>query len=104
MSSEFNVDLGALADAARAFEAQAERLAVDIELLSGLGVHSAMEGLHTGADDLDATIGAQLDEIVEALAGSGERLQQTASTLNANARNYEAADMQVADRIDAIQP
>jgi ABC-type transporter Mla subunit MlaD len=92
----------ALHSAATTFETQAEHLAGEIEVLSGLGIHSGGEGLDTGDGDLNSLIGGKLDEIIEALAGEGEHLQQTSKNLNIVLRNYQNTDGHVADKINAI--
>jgi len=103
-ASNFEVDLQALAYAARTFEAQAERLAGEIEVLSGLGAHSGGEGLHTGSGDLDVLIGGKVEEIIEALAGAGARLQVTSDNLELIKQRYGGTDAQVAQGMDGIQP
>src|SRR5947209_4545435 len=102
MTSAFKVDPQALENAALAFETQAKRLAVEIEVLSGLGIQPGGAVLQAGAGDLDARIGGKLDEIIEALAGAGERLQQTSTNLTVNAQNYLGTDGHVAGAMDAI--
>jgi hypothetical protein len=104
MTSPFRVEPDALVSAAPAFETQARRFAAEVELLSGLGVHSGAEGLRTGAGDVDATIGGKVDEIIEALAGAGEYLRQTSMKLISTAQSYEAIDRQVAGGMDMLTP
>jgi hypothetical protein len=103
MAAEYNVHPQALDNAAQALDAQAKRLAPAIERLSGLAAPPEGALVATGADDLDAAIGRNLDRIIEAVAGEGERLQQRSAKLTDTARTYRNRDGVVAERIDAIR-
>lgn len=103
MAADYNVHPSALGTAAQALDAQAKRLALEIELLSGLVIQPGGTFVHTGADDLDAMIGRRLDQLIEALAGEGERLQLRSTGLTATARNYAGQDGEVAEGIDVIR-
>jgi hypothetical protein len=103
VTTGYNVsDLGALRDAARTFDAPATRLAGEVEVLTDLGTDSVAGGLSTGDHDLDRLIEGKVDEIIKALAGEGERLQQISKNLTTNVQNYESTDGQAARDIDAI--
>jgi hypothetical protein len=99
VTADFRIsDVQALVNAAATFEAQAEQLAVEIEVWSQFSIHS----VQTGADDLDSLIGSKLDEIVEAMAGEGQRLRQTSRNLAIVAQRYRSMDSAAARSIDAI--
>lgn len=103
MAADYRVsDLGALADAGQTFDKLAGRLASEVEVVTGLGFDSVAGGLSTGDHDLDRLIEGKVDEIIEALAGEGEHLQQTSVDLTTVVRNYKSADSKAAGAIDAI--
>jgi|ERR1041385_880386 hypothetical protein len=102
MTSEFKVDPQALVSAAQALEEASARLAAEVEVLSGLSTQPGGQVLRAGADDLDASIGRGLGEIIEAMAGAGERLQQASWNLTTNVRNYQAMDGHAAEGMNAI--
>jgi hypothetical protein len=103
MTTGYNVsDLGMLRDAARAFDARAKRLAGEVEVLTNRGFDPVAGGLSTGDHDLDRLIEGKVDEIIKALAGEGERLEQISENLTTNVQNYRSTDGQAARDIDAI--
>jgi hypothetical protein len=103
VTTRYNVsDPRALSDAAKAFTAQAQQLAGEAEALTNVGADSVAKDLSTGDHDLDGMIGDKVDEIIEALAGEGERLQRISQNLRTTVLNYRATDSQVAGSMDAV--